>query len=298
VGAGALGAAAALVAAVAAWPSGEGAETEAGSSGTTDPPTSELTPLVIAATDEAAATSVVHITQDDTSHGDSEGWIDETTGAARLLQYDDDGDPLFDSSQRGQDTLTVDHCFAEYAEGVRDPSGPGSATSWVQSSLADGRLVEDGTEVVDGRELLRLRQVPFSELDPDSPYVQRLRDEQQEAADALREAREASPPVPAEQLALLEAQLALAEGRLEVLDDAASSDDGAGEEMVTLVDPDTYRPVVMTEYPGTPDALTQTYEYLPRTPENLALLDAQVPQGFTRVTDVRGDGQRVDAGCL
>jgi len=302
LGAGALAAAAALAAGVAAWPSGDGGGANIAvddPAGTSVPPTSELAPLVIAAADEAAATSVVHITQDNTSYGDSEGWIDETTGAGRLLQYGGDGELQMDSSQQGDDTLTVDHCFAEYSEAPAGlPSVAHSATQWVQNYLADGLLVEDGTEVVGGRELLRLREVPYSELDPDSDFLRRLVERQEAAAEALAEARDATPPPSDQELALLEAEAALADARADAVDEAMSDDSGAeGELGVTLVDPDTYRPVIVRGYPGSDSAYTQTYEYLPRTPENLALLDAQVPEGFTEVTQLRGDGERADAGC-
>jgi hypothetical protein len=285
-----------VVVAVAVRPSGDGGgvgpDVTAADGDTAVPPTSELVPQVIAAIDEAASTSVVHITQDNDASGDGEGWIDETTGAGRSLQHGLDGGPLFDSSGRGDNTLTVDHCFSEYAEDTVDFSPrAGSATAWVQNYLADGRLVEDGTEIVGGRELIRLREVPYSELGPDAPPARRLRERAEAAADAVRAARAADPPLPATELARLEAEAAFAAARLEVFEMPSS---GESEPAVTLVDPDTYRPVRVVD-PGL--GYTQDYEYLPRTPENLALLDAVVPPGFTRVDQIRGDGERADAGC-
>jgi hypothetical protein len=309
LGAGALAAAAALVVGVAVLPAGDGdvdgAVVDAGSPppGIPVPPTSELAPLVIAATQEATATSVVHITQDNASYGDDEGWIDETTGATRWLQYDDDGEPLLDWSQKGDDTVTVDHCFAEYTEGVAGlPPPAGDATRWVQSFLADGLLVEDGTQVVDGRELIRLREVPLSELDRNSPYARRLRERLQAAAEAEAATEAVGTSVPQavgtsddeEADATLVDPFArrLSEREQAAAETVGSSDD---EELgVTLVDPDSYRPVMVI---AGDHGYTQTYEYLPRTPENLARLEAQVPEGFTRVPDVRGDRAESAAGC-
>jgi hypothetical protein len=105
LGAAVLGAAAAVVVAVAVRPSGDGGgvgpDVTAADGDTAVPPTSELVPQVIAAIDEAASTSVVHIMQDNDASGDGEGWIDETTGAGRSLQHGLDGGPLVDSSGRG-----------------------------------------------------------------------------------------------------------------------------------------------------------------------------------------------------
>jgi hypothetical protein len=293
LGVGAIAAATALVVGVVAQQSGggdgDGDRTDTGAEpapGTPIPPTSELAPLVIAATDEAAATSIVHISQDNDSYGDSEGWIDETTGAGRLLQYGDDGEPRFDSSETADATLTVDHCFAEYAEGVPGlPVVGHNATRWVQNQLADGWMVEDGTEVVDGRELIRLREVPWADRDPDTFGHKRA---------------VVTPGSGQDEPALSPEDEAAVRGIEEALDDVQRE---AMENMppqteedlsVALVDPETYRPVQLV---GPGRSYVQTYEYLPRTAENLALLEAQVPEGFTQVPDVRGDGERADIGC-
>ena len=74
-------------------------------------------------------------------------------------------------------------------------------------------------------------------------------------------------------------------------DESTGSED---EEHVTLVDPETYRPVMVLGYPGSSVEYVMTFEYLPRTVENLSLLSPPVPEGFVPATDTRGDGERAD----
>jgi len=201
--------------------------------------TSSDTPLmgrIVAATDEATASSVIHWTDEQIRPGEaepstmSETWTDGISGATRdrleggaLHQKVDVGPlipPTMDSpAHSGQ--RVVDYCTRQYADHVDtdgasidvDPDALGS----LRDDVAGGRLMEDGTEVVDGRELIRLTRI--------------------EPAGA------------------------------------------AGD--VVLVDPDTYLPVRAR---GTLDGgvtFSQTYEYLPRTPENLARLLPPIPEGFT-----------------
>lgn len=61
---------------------------------------------------------------------------------------------------------------------------------------------------------------------------------------------------------------------------------------VTLVDPDTYRPVMLLGCPGSEAEYVMTFEYLPRTPENLTLLSPPVPEGLTPTDTVHGDSER------
>lgn len=49
---------------------------------------------------------------------------------------------------------------------------------------------------------------------------------------------------------------------------------------VTWYDPETRRAVRRLGYPGSDAEYTQTYEYLERTPENLAFFDVPIPEGF------------------
>jgi len=207
--------------------------------------TSSETPLmgrIVAATDEAAASSVVHWVDEQTLPGEAgpssvmESWTDEASdttrtvmrGAAaghvgRLDLMVDVGPltgPTIDSpAHSGQ--RVVDYCRRQYVDHV-DTHGASidierDALRTVRDQVAAGRLVEDGTEVVDGRELIRLTRI--------------------EPADA------------------------------------------AGD--VLLVDPDTYLPVRARGTLSTGETFSQTYEYLPRTPENLARLLPPIPDGFT-----------------
>jgi hypothetical protein len=174
-GIGAIAAAAALVASVAANQTGsdEPAETKA-EQGTETASVPALEASIIAATDEATADSVVHVVQDQVAGYDSESWSDEATGLYRDLLLGDDGAPDYDSGPQTPPSpdqpspgngaaiamRTVDHCLRQYVDGT-EPSPPArNQAQWIRDGLAQGRLVEDGTETVDGRELIRLREVP------------------------------------------------------------------------------------------------------------------------------------------
>jgi hypothetical protein len=214
--------------------------------------TDSATPLmgrIVAATDEATAGSVIHWVDEQTLPGETapsrvtEFWTDETSDATRILTRNPEGDPLLDTgpltgptdespSHSGQ--RTVSYCTQKYVE-HRDTGGASTDMSFdgirqLRDDVARGELVEDGTEVVDGRELIRLIR----------PDVE------------------------------------------------------AGEDIATmLVDPDTYLPVRARgtiRHGGLGETFSQTYEFLPRTPENLALVSPPVPEGFTQVDPAGGDG--------
>jgi hypothetical protein len=255
-GIGAIAAAVALVAGVAANQTGSDEPTETkAEQGTETASVPELEASIIAATDEATADSVVHVVQDQVTGYDSESWSDETTGLYRDLALGDDGAPDYDSGPQAPPSpdqpspgngeavaiRTVDHCLRQYADGTEPGLPARNQAQWIRDSLAQGRLVEDGTETVDGRELIRLRQVPP--------------------------------------------------------EDDGMNYTGPTEDTVVLVDPDTYRPVSLRSYPGSSAEYVQSFEYLPRTEQNLARLSPPVPDGFTRVDALPGDAERSAAGC-
>jgi hypothetical protein len=265
---------------------------------TTEPAQPEdLAERIAAANADGASEAIVHVTQDNATYGDGEGWKDEATGHFRSLQRYEDGSPSYDTGaatvpREGlQTTRTVDYCFEQYTEAPETlPVGRGSATPWVRSGLEDGTLTVEGTEVVDGRELILLREVMPAdrpiETDPDgTPRV-----EVEETIPATTDT------VPAEIAEMLEEEQA----RVEDAEIAAAADE---VQAWVLIDPETYRPVIRVGDPSGDEfsldgaGYTQTYEYLPRTAENLAQLVVPVPEGFARVDDLRGDGERNDAGC-
>jgi hypothetical protein len=148
-----------------------------------------LVERVAAATDDAVEASVVHIVDvqqppDGSPARRSDTWHDEETGIARFVHYDDQGVPelevgpltaptLADPTWSGQ--RVVVHCGQDYADHV-DTGGastelPAGVTD-IRDLLADGTVVEDGTEVFEGRELIRLQGNDFVLLaDPDTYRV-------------------------------------------------------------------------------------------------------------------------------
>jgi hypothetical protein len=237
-----------------------------------EPAEASLAERIISATEDAVTDSVIHIAQDNASTGvnDQESWIDVTSGWSRALLVHADGTPVFENGQprppdpgdrapmgeRSQelscpappppppegevitcprpdrdtvddptlDTRMVDYCTQTYHDSwqvwTRDELY--DSPQKIGERLAAGQLARDGTETVDGRELIRLRDVATAEL-PDDFAIDQF----------------------------------------------------------YLVDPETYRPVQVYGDRGGPEEFTMTFEYLPRTPENLALLAVQVPDGFT-----------------
>jgi hypothetical protein len=209
--------------------------------------TSSEAPLmgrIAAATDEALASSVVHWVDEQTPPGEAgpsrvtEFWTDETSSATRILDRDTTGDPVLDVGPLTAPSLespahpgqrVVDYCTRTYV----DHQDTGGASTDIEldglrelrDAVAAGQWVEDGTEMVDGRDLIRLVQ--------------------------------------------------------------AEERHGSGH--VLLVDPDSYLPVRARGTLSTGEAYSQTYEYVPRTPDSLAGLRPPIPSGFTESDDLGFD---------
>ena len=132
-----------------------------------------LVQRIAAATEQATGDSVVHVVDEQVAQDGTpqtvELWIDETSRASRFLRRDEQGRPVLDvgpltgpttesTSHAGQ--RVVDHCGRRYVEHADtgeaslDVADGGLRT--VRELAATGELVEDGTEVVDGRTLTRV----------------------------------------------------------------------------------------------------------------------------------------------
>jgi hypothetical protein len=251
-----------------------------------------------------------YLADDGTPIGDDEAWVDEQSGARRDLSHGSDGEPSFDSGRVTAPTVddegpppippdaepfdpslpteqhrTVDYCFSEYTEQDQTAIPGHNEADRLGEWLDEGRLVEDGTETFRGQELIRLVEVPAG-LAPapegargsDGEVLVPVDPETGETLPTTTTAPPATDP---------------GTGQLD-------PDELAHAEHVYLVDAETFRPVYVIGYPGEEadysDAMyIETTEYLPRTPENLAKLVAPVPEGFTQVDALRGDGERYDA---
>jgi hypothetical protein len=207
--------------------------------------TSSETPLmgrIVAATDEASASSIIHWSDEQTRPGEArpsrvtENWTDETSDATRMrIQFhDEEHDLNFDAGPLTGPTVdspahsgqrVVNYCTGHYVDHI-DTGGASTDVDAdvlveLRDEVAAGQLIEDGTEVFEGRELIRL-----------------------------------------------------------ISDEPAPGSD------VVLVDPDTYLPVSARGTLDSGATFSQTYEYLPRTAANLALLLPPIPDGFTLIDPV------------
>lgn len=276
---------------------GEDAET-AGPAGVETPdPGVPVETRIINATDAALADSIVHVMQDmSTGPGDSEMWSDEQSGRVRSRTLDANGAPSFDSGPAAPPAVDdvgpgmpppgtppfdpslpsethrqVDYCFGEYREFPQALLPGHNEAAGVRDGLADGSMIEDGTQVVDGRELIRVVRL----LEPATG----------ERAAALAATEAAGGPATTDTVPT---------GGPITTGTATEEQPVVDEDHVTLIDPETYRPVMLLGYAGSSAEYVMTFEYLPRTVENLALLSPPVPEGFVQTAASRGDGERVD----
>lgn len=170
-GAGCIAAASVLVAGIVVL----GSNGSNGSNG--DGPEPDLATEIIAATEDALATAVEHEVTDllgSPPRPDFEAWRDQATINIRHLNHAPDGrgpsldvgpntPPTPDDSSPSGSILQrrVDHCFEEYTiEELRLPPGSAdhnaSLAQQIIDGLSDGTMRTDGTEVVDGEELIRV----------------------------------------------------------------------------------------------------------------------------------------------
>lgn len=121
-----------------------------------------VTERIVHATEQALGDSVVHVqVGGPESMPWMERWIDETTGAFRTVTRAESGAPMVETGPGpgGTSARLVDHCRRQYADDpavMSDPIAGESDPRTVLDALAAGELAEDGTEVVGGRELIRL----------------------------------------------------------------------------------------------------------------------------------------------
>jgi hypothetical protein len=135
-----------------------------------DMPAEALQARIIAATETALADSIVYSVTDFADRGGSdEHWSDETTGISRLLSYAENGELAREftlapaQGDRPRTYTVIDHCSKEYT--VEEEPGfvaqGQNSAAWIIESLRNGSIQVDGTEEVDGRELIRMHEVSY-----------------------------------------------------------------------------------------------------------------------------------------
>jgi hypothetical protein len=204
---------------------------------------------------------IVHTRQDNADYGDDDTWLDEATGYRRTLQLNEAGEPSYDSG------LTFAPDPAAAAPEAVDVNDPGVMPN-------DPNLPSTAERTVDHC-FGEYMEAPMPQL-PGRQEAEFVRDGLAEGSSVIDGTE-------------------LVDGReLIRLVDVDLRDDAP----VQLVDPETFLPAGVLGYGGVDEGgYLQTITYLPRTPENMALLEAPIGEGYTQVANLRGDGERLDAGC-
>jgi len=120
--------------------------------------------------------NIEHTFSTDSRYGGttSEMWWDDSTGVWRTLTTGGTGSlhgkPVLDHGAAGFDGTTpkgqrsVDFCFSEYMDWDAGPLvTPVTKAERIRQDFDQGLLVEDGTEVTDGRDTIRLRRTDGTE---------------------------------------------------------------------------------------------------------------------------------------
>lgn len=245
-----------------------------------DAPATSLEARIIAAIDEAEGGSIVAVAQDEAQGPDTMSWSDEVTGARRDLQLDEAGNPRYDAglvaAPAPEDPSPREPADEPDPSELFDPNAAPNLDGrvvdhclglYVESpapvypgseaaSIRDG--LADGTKVLDGAEVIDGREMirVRTVISPNT-----------------HGGTSTVPPGPGPHAP-----------------EVPYTDDSR----VTYVDPETYRPVMVRAYVGSEAEYTMRITFLDRTPENLAVLVAPVPAGFSLV-DSFPDGDSRDA---
>jgi hypothetical protein len=235
---------------------------------------------------------VVHVTS---SRG-TESWADDQSKSMRFINAPSSAPQLLDRGPSVPPALdatvswdvpapvrTVDHCRREYAD-TMEPllyMGPGMNTGPLVEGLRNGTHHVQGTEVVDGRELLVVSG-PRSVEELPAKLQERLADAG--IVDLTIEADGSLRYTPAD-----------------VTVEERAREAELFAELMTVVDPTTYYIDPATNLPvreGGQDGATTSVEFLPRSAESLALLVPPIPEGYTQVDTPALDDERHSLGCL
>jgi hypothetical protein len=217
------------------------------------------------------------------------------------------GTPPFDPSLPSETHRYVDYCFGEYYDFTQALLPGGNEAARIRDGLEDGSMIEDGTQVVDGEELIRVVRLLRPATGQRAPEAAAAEAAVPPRNPATTDTVPANSPTTADTLPAnspttadtvptnspTTADTVPTDGPATTDTLPAEEEPVVDEEHVTLIDPETYRPVMVLGYTGSDSEYVMTFEYLPRTVETLALLSPPVPEGFVATTENRGDGERV-----